>query len=233
MKDIIRKLTCGSRQTSRLADEKGNRIPAWRLCRNGPKAFCSFACRKLFNIRPQVPWISYDARHLIGRLLPRRAAILEFGSGNSTLWYARHFGAVDSVEHDPKWHSVVSKTLRERGLSNVRCYLHTEETYPAFPETAGRQYDCIMIDGIRRSACALTAVQKIKSDGIIYLDNSDKHPTGGDTRLAEDCLVSFGKQQSARILYFTDFAPTDLFGNQGMMVLLGRYATEQSSLCYR
>jgi hypothetical protein len=220
----VTKLLRGDRQTHRLQDEKGNLIPLSRVMRNGPKAFWSCAGRKLFNIRPQLPWISYDARKLLTRLLPSDASVLEFGSGNSTLWHARHFQTVFSVEHDRQWHGMVQSMLAKANLPNAHCFFHEEQDYVRFNETADLRFDFLMIDGVHRSACAHTALQRAKPDSIVYLDNSDKHPDGGDTRLAEETLMNAACERKGRVLYFTDFAPTDLFGNQGMMVLFGRFA---------
>ena len=81
-----------------------------------------------------------------------------------------------------------------------------------------------MIDGSNRSACIQTAVNCLKPDAILYLYNSDKHPHGGDTRLAEEALLAAVRVRGGRMLYFTDFAPTDLFGNQGLAALLGHFS---------
>jgi hypothetical protein len=78
MNRLMHKLIFGNRQTHRFADEKGNPIPLSRLVRNGPKAVCSCLGRKFLDIRPQVPWISYDARRFIARLLPPEATVMEF-----------------------------------------------------------------------------------------------------------------------------------------------------------
>lgn len=222
MNPHLKKLLCGNRETFRLADEKGNLIPLSRLVRNGPKALYSFAGRKLLNVRPQVPWISYDARRLLTRLLPREAAVLEFGSGSSTLWFGRHFQSVFSVEHDAEWYSQVQLMLRQAKLTNVHYFLHEEPAYSRFDEAADRQFDFVLIDGIVRSACVMTALQRVKPDSVLYLDNSDK---GGEIRLAEEALLTASRERSGRVLYFTDFSPTDFFGNQAMMVLLGRFAS--------
>jgi len=118
----------------------------------------------------------------------------------------------------------VQSMLRDAKLSNVHYFLHDERTYARFEEAANRQYDFAMIDGIIRSACVQTALQRAKPDCILYLDNSDKHPHGGDTRMAEDSMLSAAQSRAGRVLYFTDFAPTDFFANQGMMILMGRFA---------
>jgi hypothetical protein len=222
MNTLLKKLLCGQRETSRLADQKGNPIPLSRLVRNGPKALYSLAGRKLLNMHPQVPWISYDARSLLARLLPKEAAVLEFGSGNSTLWFGRHFKNVFSVEHDAEWHGRVQLMLRQAGLTNVHYFLHDEPAYAHFDEAAHRQYEFVLIDGIDRSACATTALQHVKVDSVLYLDNSDKHRE--DIRLAEELLLAAVRERGGRVKYFTDFSPTNFFGEQGMMVLLGRFA---------
>ena len=91
---LWQKLLNGNRQTHRLKDEKGNPVSWSRLMRNGPRAAVTFAGRKFFNVRPRAPWISYDARRTLLALLPKESSVLEFGSGMSTVWYARHFARV-------------------------------------------------------------------------------------------------------------------------------------------
>ena len=225
MNHPLRKIICGNRETHRLADEKGNPIPFSRLLRNGPKALYTALGYKFLNARPQVPWISYDACQMLTRVLMRETEVLEFGSGNSTLWFARHFQTVFSVEHNAEWYSCVQLMLRKAGLNNVHYFLNDAPAYSGFKEAEGRQFDFVLVDGIIRSACVVTALQRVKPDSILYLDNSDKHPHGGDTRLAEEALLMAAHDRGGRVLYFTDFAPTDFFGNQGMMVLLGRFAS--------
>jgi predicted O-methyltransferase YrrM len=157
---------------------------------------------------------------MLAGLVPPDAAVLEFGSGNSTIWFATRFRVVYSVEHDPQWHGFVSDALRVHGLDNVRYFLHDSTSYARFEESANRLFDLIMIDGLDRAGCAVTALRRIKRGGTIYLDNSDKHPFGGDTRLAEERLAAGAKERTGQVLYFTDFAPGNLFCEQGMMVLL-------------
>ena len=70
------------------------------------------------------------------------------------------------------------------------------------------------------------ALSRIKDDAVVYLDNSDKHPHGGDTRGAEDQLLAAAEDRGGRVLYFTDFAPTDLFVNQGMLAAFGKFVLD-------
>lgn len=81
-------------------------------------------------------------------------------------------------------------------------------------------FDLIVVDGHQRSACMAHSTKLLKPGGILYLDNSDKHssPAGGDTRLAESYALAFAEEKSADIIYLTDFAPTQLFVQQGLMI---------------
>lgn len=222
--NLFKKLLFANRHTHRFKDEKGNPVPLSRLARNGPKALYSAIVRTLFHLRPLVPWISYDACRLLYRLLPRQTDVLEFGSGNSTIWFARHFRSVFSVEHDHQWYLYVKHALEKAELKNVHCVLREPSTYARFDQPCtGHLFDFVMLDGLDRSACAHAALRSLKPDAILYLDNSDKHPHGGDTRLAEQTLLSAAGERAGRVLYFTDFAPADFFVNQGMMLLFGRY----------
>ena len=62
-----------------------------------------------------VPWFTYPAIRQLARMIRADWRVLEFGSGNSTLWWAQRVAAVVSVEHDPVW----VERLRSAAPSNV------------------------------------------------------------------------------------------------------------------
>jgi len=220
---MLKKIISGNDdRVSRLHDEKGNRINFDRFCRNAPLAVCTGIGRILFDLRPQLPWISYDAiRFFKGWLSPDKT-VLEFGSGMSTIWYARRAKHVYSVEDYAPWQHKVTKMLASAGASNVKLEFRTGQEYSQFMRDGGVSMDMVMVDGSNRATCAETAIALIKNDGVIYLDNSDKHssPTGGDTRDAENILLDFAKERGAIISYFTDFCPCEFFVQQGMLIQL-------------
>jgi hypothetical protein len=141
----------------------------------------------------------------------------------STVWYARHAGEVCSVEDYKPWYDKIQKILINEKLQNVNYQFrdHTISYSQCFLDDSSG-FDLIMVDGSYRSACIVHAVKLLKPGGILYLDNSDKDSTstGGDMRLAENSAVKFAKEKNAQLFYFTDFAPTQLFVQQGLMVRL-------------
>lgn len=210
---------------TRFHDEKGNLVPLRRTLLNGTRAYLTGVARLAFGIRPEVPWISYDARRRIASRLNSESRVLEFGSGMSTLWLARHAGLVCSVESHQPWHEKVTALLAEHSIDNVRYHFAATRTdYIAPAGVAGFDYDLILVDGDYRSDCIRANAGLLREGGILYLDNSDKDSGegGGDVRLAERLALEFAGRTGSTVTYFTDFAPTQLTPNQGMMVEVGR-----------
>jgi predicted O-methyltransferase YrrM len=208
---------------SRFRDQKGNFLGWGRLVRHGPHAFVSTLLRMGLDYRPQRPWISYSAAAEIERRLTRESRVLEFGSGMSTLWFARRAGEVFSVENDPKWYEKVRGILGRRGLDNVRCELRQDpQEYSSFPPDPGPGFDVILVDGRHRKSCVASSSRFLKPGGILYLDNSDMGHSdpSRDLRRAEQAALEFARSRSAQVTYFTDFAPTQFFVEQGLMVRL-------------
>lgn len=208
---------------SRLHDEKGHLVNFVNIFRNGPRALTSGIGRIMFDYRPQLPWISYNAISFFDHFLTKDKTILEFGSGMSTVWYAKRSKEVYSVEDYEPWYQKVCSTLEVCKQKNVVYKFKRGTNYSSYMADQGKLFDMIMIDGSDRSACAANAVKLVKhKGGVIYLDNSDKHSSlaGGDTRLAEAILLKFAKEKGASVQYFTDFCPCEFFVQEGMLVQL-------------
>ena len=55
--------------------------------------------------------------------------MVEFGSGNSALWFAARVGHLLSIEDDADWFAHIQRELACRRITNVRHELRTAETY--------------------------------------------------------------------------------------------------------
>jgi predicted O-methyltransferase YrrM len=129
---------------------------------------------------PDDPWLTPAAITLLRTLLRPVDRGLEFGSGRSTLWFARRVAALTSVEHDERWHTSVSATLKASGLDNVDYVLAAGEpvdrgwdsTYArtalAFPDAS---LDFALVDGRYRDYSAKYTLPKIKPGGMLIIDN--------------------------------------------------------------
>lgn len=166
--------------------------------------------------------ISYRARREIGNLLTPESRMVEFGSGNSTPWFAARVGFVLSIEDDPNWYVHVQHLLTELGIENVCHVLRTGSTYADLCDIADASIDFALVDGTDREGCIRSVVPKLKHGAWLYLDNSDKDMTrpSGDLRRAETALGEAVESRRGTIRYFSDFSPTNFFVEQGVLARL-------------
>jgi SAM-dependent methyltransferase len=211
----------GLRKT-RFHDEKGHRI-AWKLIwRHGSRALMSSLARFLLDWRPPLPWICYEGIGYLQRKLGPGSRVLEFGSGMSTLWYARHAKEVCSVEDYRPWYAKVQTLLEKGGYSNVVYrFADNPDYYVEFMQGDKEGFDLIMVDGSHRSRCIAQSADLLRRGGVLYLDDSDKDTAkGGDMRKAEGLLRDIALKKGALIREFTDFSPTQFFAKQGIAMEL-------------
>ena len=130
---------------------------------------------------PDDPWLTPAAVDLLRSLLRPADRGLEFGSGRSTIWFAKRVNALTSVEHDERWHASVSARLKAKGLDNVDYVLApagqpmergAESAYArtalAFPDES---LNFALIDGRYRDYSAKFTLPKIKPGGMLIIDN--------------------------------------------------------------
>jgi predicted O-methyltransferase YrrM len=155
-----------------------------------PRTYSHLTPRYVFNrtrqmlyerAHPDDPWLTPAAIRLVSTLLRPADRGAEFGSGRSTLWFAARVAALTSVEHDERWHEVVSATLKDRGLDNVE-YILAPEDQPmerggesayaraalALPDAS---IDFALVDGHYRDYSAKFIMPKIKPGGMLIIDN--------------------------------------------------------------
>jgi len=148
---------------------------------------------KLYEItHPDEPWISPKAVTFCARHLNKEQIGLEWGSGRSTAWFGARLKSLLSIEFDEAWHSRVVTVLQNQGLKNVECrYIFLEhsideptkseyENPPAYVRIAeefeDKSLDFVVVDGHYRQACILAVLKKIKSGGLLLVDNTNWLP---------------------------------------------------------
>ena len=120
-----------------------------------------------------IPWYSYPSIEYLTNLDFRWKTIFEYGSGNSSAFWAQRCQQIVSVEDNEDWYKIVSAKL----APNQTLLLVTErEPYIAAVSQNGVRPDVIIVDGSHRFACAEAAVSALAPGGMIILDNSDWHP---------------------------------------------------------
>lgn len=119
------------------------------------------------------PWWGKTAIDLIVKRLNKSMRVFEWGMGNSTLFWSQYVGEVVSVESDLKWYQKMQKFIPQ----NVRakyCELEYGGEYCRSILDEAEKFDIILIDGRDRVRCAYNSVGKLKKNGIIIWDNTDR-----------------------------------------------------------
>ncbi|HLF20182.1 MAG TPA: class I SAM-dependent methyltransferase [Bacteroidota bacterium] len=120
-----------------------------------------------------IPWITYPSIRFLGERLPARAALFEFGSGNSTLYFARNIRSVVSVEHDREWFERIRLQL-PRNAEIVYAEISSNGAYSRAAADSKKKYDIIFVDGRDRVNCIRNSFRSLKSDGVVVLDDAER-----------------------------------------------------------
>lgn len=219
MTSLLNKIVAGApSRKSRFHDATGQRVSLSRAVRNGPRALASAVGRVAFGLRPERPWISYDAQRVLERHLGPHSAVLEYGSGMSTLWFARRVGTLVSVEDHAEWHRLVSERL-PRGAATIDYRLATDRaSYLKAPD--GMKFDLVLVDGNYRDGCVEVGLELLRPGGILYLDNADhsRDATDGNVARGVALMHEAAARPGWRLESFTDFSPTNFFAQRALLL---------------
>ena len=131
------------------------------------------------RLHPEEPWLTPAVVQTLDKHLTSDMCGLEFGSGRSTVWFARRLGRLTSVEHSSEWFDNVSRHLKKAGLENVNHLLRKnspENDYAqAASQTGEESLDFVLVDGIDRAKCALISLTKLKPGGILVIDDIHRY----------------------------------------------------------
>jgi hypothetical protein len=124
------------------------------------------------NFNP-LPWLTYSFIDFLSDRLSNEFNVFEFGSGNSTLFFAKKVKDVTSVEHDIEWYNKLKSKMP--GNSNlILSKSDNSEDYITELKQSNKKFDLIIIDGIHRVDCCLSASNYLSDKGVIILDDSER-----------------------------------------------------------
>ncbi|MCX7698095.1 MAG: class I SAM-dependent methyltransferase [Candidatus Goldbacteria bacterium] len=124
------------------------------------------------KLHPDWPWLTKDAVLLLNQLLKNEDIGLEFGSGRSTIWFAKRIKKLISIEHDNNWFEFVKTKLKKENINNVDYYLKSETDYlNILNNIDNNSIDFVLVDGLRRDEVSKLVLPKIKNGGILIIDN--------------------------------------------------------------
>ena len=156
------------------------------------------------SISDRLAWINFPAIDFLNRVIKKDFRVFEYGGGGSTLFFLDRVEEVITVEHNPEWFEKLQEILspaeksrwtgslmlpekndNSEGLSisapddyyssdvnyrdmNFRKYASSINKFP------DDYFDIVLVDGRARPSCIKHAVNKIRSQGYLILDNADR-----------------------------------------------------------
>lgn len=121
---------------------------------------------------PDWPWLTAPAVELLSAWLKPTDAAVEFGSGRSTLWFARRVGSLTSVEDDRDWYERMSGEVIPLGVDYRLCPTREEYVAP-LNELEPGSLDFALVDGSYRDECAVKLLPAMKAGGLLAVDNAN------------------------------------------------------------
>jgi len=160
-----------------------------RFSINTGHAKSSFLMRAVDKKGNPIPWYTYPAIDFLLSRDYRDKSILEFGSGQSTLWWAARAKFVLSLEEDPYWFAEISKRVPR----NVEIYQVPGgvEAVEKLVQSLGMKFDVIIIDGGPRRKLVALSFQYLAPRGVIILDNAEGYGFYEEIRVRECRRIDF------------------------------------------
>ena len=167
-----------------------------------------------------LPWYTYPAIDFLRQKEMTDRSVLEFGSGQSTLWWAEQAKSVVSFESDANWYKYVLGQVP----ANVRLVLTDDGASDVPSQLDHSRFDVIVVDGLDRLICAKISTSFLNEGGAVILDNSEGY-WGVD---GEYPIIEFFRANGFSRVDFYGYAPgvilpscTSLFFKDSCFLLSG------------
>jgi protein-L-isoaspartate O-methyltransferase len=120
-----------------------------------------------------IPWMNYAVIHLLKQRLTQKLTLFEYGSGYSTLFYARLVQHVTSVEYDHEWFALLNKKIPKNVDLHFQIYV-PDGDYSRAIQSTKQKYDVLVVDGRDRVRCILYGLDCLTESGVVILDDSQR-----------------------------------------------------------
>lgn len=117
-----------------------------------------------------VPWYTYPAIELLRAKSFAGKRVLEFGAGQSTIWWARQAEEIVSFEGNSAWCKYVRTRIRANASLHLVDWQLTDFEKLVPPDS---RFDVIVIDGLDRLTAAAKSRNMLNPGGVFILDNAE------------------------------------------------------------
>lgn len=151
----------------------------------------------VFQDGSPAPWYSYPFLDFLADFDCTAWDVLEFGSGQSTLFWSARARRVVAFEHDALWIEKLRPLLPAHAEVRLFEIARIEEELRGL----GLQPALVVIDGCKRQACAAAALRVFGKSPFYVLENSDWLPV----------TAAFMRAEGLREIRFKGFGPINAY----------------------
>lgn len=120
-----------------------------------------------------VPWMNYTIVRFLEKRIPKNALMYEYGSGASTLFWAKRISRVVSLEYEESWYEKIRREMPSNATVEF-CAQDRDGQYCRNITKHNLKFDIIVVDGRDRVNCVKRAVENLSPQGVVLLDDSDR-----------------------------------------------------------
>ena len=180
-------------------------------------------------IKDNLCWWTYSIQKDIENILMKYHVknILEYGSGASTIFFAKKGYEITSIEYDQSWFLKIKEYLKSMDKTCLY-YLpkdnivnfdyiskknyNSYKNYVFFPKTLKKKFDLIIIDGRAREKCLEISLSLLSPKGIIIFDDTER------TRYKKS-INNFLSENKFNEKKFIGLAPGSIFKNRATSLI--------------
>ncbi len=146
------------------------------------------------------PWYTYPAIDFLEQRNFSGRNVLEFGGGQSTLWWSKRAKSVLAIDEDSAWFEALRSRVGDNvTLHHVPADIKTRSVVAIkriLDASSVAKFDVIVVDGHLRSEVAGLAFDYLMPDGAIIIDNAEGYG-----------IYEVLRQRQCRRIDFLGFAP--------------------------
>ena len=124
-----------------------------------------------------IPWYTFSCIDFLKNRTYETKKILEFGGGQSTLWWAERAKRVVTFEGDQAWFDEIKSSMpinvELNYVSLESADINVSQVNKLLDSIGIEKYDVIVIDGLNRFEMIKISMNYLAKDGFIICDNSE------------------------------------------------------------
>jgi len=126
-----------------------------------------------------IPWYTYPAIDFLMQRNFEDRNVLEFGGGQSTLWWSMHARSVLTIEDNSDWYAWLACRIGTNVALHHLPFIGATETITSVRKVIDahpiQTFDVIIIDGHMRTIATELAFSYLAPSGALLIDDSEKY----------------------------------------------------------